>query len=156
MGGLMKRIIAILVTLFALVQTSPAQAASTTFYLKAVAGQCYSFNSSVTSTYRIGTEPKTLYNKSCTSKHHAQVIKTGIVKKSGTITLDDMYAYCDAAYRAKFKKPAPVDVTPGALYVRFFYADPGPELLKYGRVGVCYVHKADAGYNTFATLTRKY
>jgi hypothetical protein len=152
----MKRIIALLVTLFALVQTSPAQAASTTFYLKAVAGQCYSFNSSVTSTYRIGTEAKTLYNKSCTSKHHAQIIKTGIVKKSGTLTQDEVWAYCDAAYRAKYKKASPVSVSAGALYLRYFYADPGPELIKYGRIAVCYVHKADAGYNTFTPLTRKY
>lgn len=152
----MKKLLAALLAATFLLSSTNALAAGTTFYLKLVNGQCYSFNSSTTSGVRIETTGKTLYQKSCYSKHHIQVIKVGTVRKTGTITQENMAAFCEAGYKAKFKKYSPVNITAGAKYLRWFFADPGAELKKYGRIGICYIHQADSNYFNYTVMTKKY
>lgn len=152
----MKKILTICIAALFVFSSSNAMAAGTVFYLKLVSGQCYSFNSSTTAGVRIETTGKTLYPKSCYSKHHIQVIKVGTVRKSGTITQDNMAAFCEAGYKAKFKKNSPVNISSGAKYLRWFFADPGPELKKYGRIGICYIHQADSNYFNYTVMTKKY
>lgn len=135
---------------------APAQAVSSTFYLKLKANSCYSFTQTGSKPASIELSAKNMFAVSCTKPHHFEVIKTGQVPAaSGTLTQEDMSTYCSAAYSKKFGKAAPSEITEGAIYLRWFFPDAGLESKKYKNQGVCIVHKSDSNYSVYSVLKSK-
>lgn len=156
-GGVMKKLITLgMLLILSSMTISPAQAASSTFYLKLKANSCYSFTKTGTKPASIELSEKNMYAVSCSKPHHFEVIRTGQVPaKSGVLTQEDMSAYCGAAFSKKFGKAAPSEITEGAIYLRWFFPDAGLETKKYKNQGVCIAHKSDSNYSVYSVLKAK-
>jgi hypothetical protein len=134
----------------------PAFAAKSTFYLNLKANTCYSFTTTGTKPSPISNPSKSLYAVACSKPHHFQVIKVGQVPSAGSsLTQDDMSEYCRAAYRKLYNEEAPQTISDGAIYLRWFFPDPGAETKKYKKTGICLVHQSNSVYSVYSVLKSK-
>ena len=129
-----------------------------TFYLEVTDG-CWSFNSPPSREFPIESpQYKTLYESSCDSPHHAQVIYADAVPSGNATPSDEeVVQLCELKYIEYFDKapPTSASATAGTTYLRWFYPDVGPESKKYpGRV-ICYVHQADINLQIYSLLTTR-
>ena len=135
----------------------PAQAASPVFYLNMKANTCYSFTSVANKPAKMGNNIKTVYPVSCFSNHHFQVIKVGMAPSTHTsLTDDELNNFCGPAYFDMFGADAPSDISAGAVYLRWYYPDPGAETRIYGRKTICLVHTSDLKYSPYALTKLKF
>ena len=151
------RVIAATAAAAALVFAPAASAATpSTFYLQLKSGGCYSFTAVAKSAYSMDHTNKTLYQTSCTAKHHIQVIKAGTVSGTGELDNTQMGTYCSAAYVATFHKNPPSAIKAGSLYLQWYYPDPGAEYLKFGRKAICFVLQSNYNYTQYSLLSKKF
>lgn len=154
-----KRVISVALVTLSLIAGGavPAEAANPVFYLNMKAGSCYSFTSVAKKPAKIGNNIKSLYLVSCASNHHFQVIKAGLAPSTHTaLTDDELYSFCGPAYFEKFGADAPSDISAGAVYLRWFYPDPGAETKKFGRKTICLVHTSDSKYANYTLNKLKF
>lgn len=117
------------------------------FYLDLKKG-CYSANFPVSA--RIATtgrkDYKTLYQASCTTPYHFQVIYSGRVptpNNSPLPTQETMRDHCLAEYEKVMKRKSPTTIIAGETYLGWFFPDAGIEARQYPKKGICYIWKWD-------------
>ena len=119
-----------------------------TFYLEVKQG-CYSFDAAASQSIAVNSvgKIKTFFEVDCAQPHHLEVIYTGDIKpsKGTTASSDDVGATCYAAYQQIYGKMPPTKLgDPSALYLSWFFPDPGSEFSKYPNRGICGVTKPDS------------